>query len=461
MRKTLISLLSTVALAQNSNREQKTSVQYCDDNLRAAKCSKSGTLSCEIIGSDPGHRCNCKPGFSGPECGEFNYELKCDQSHVLVKARKSYFDAMNITSVRELHLNDDKCIAVEEDDPIDGTIYYKWKIVGNPRNCGSDVTSNGTYLKYSNAIRDAENTANNKLVTRSRIEIQFHCTFPVDYRVGLKQGLKPKVRTITIKTAKGKFVVDMKLFQDQGFQREWLPEKPNMPIEIAKGQYIYVQLALVNILADSANRLIADQCWATPSPNPADATAAMIVQTACPQESSVVMFSNGNDRTVRYKMQMFSFAQYPNANIHVHCVVRICGEECEPTCAGDVPTQRKRRAIMENEVMEVDGKEELAIITSTSIKVETFMDSDSQEGKITRDGDKLAEEGIKAGVSDGVLVIMIIVLVLVVGGIGVGVFMMVQRRRTALAEEILQNSEKPKMAPQSAAGTSFSIFYGH
>jgi len=55
---------------------------------------------------------------------------------------------MNITSVRELHLNDDKCIAVEEDDPIDGTIYYKWKIVGNPRNCGSDVTSNGTYLKY-------------------------------------------------------------------------------------------------------------------------------------------------------------------------------------------------------------------------------------------------------------------------------------------------------------------------
>ena len=58
-------------------------------------------------------------------------------------------------------------------------------------------------------------------------------------------------------------------------------------------------------------------------------------------------------------------------------------------------------------------------------------------------------------------VVMIIVLVLVVGGIAVGVFMMVQRRRTALAEEILQQSEKPKMAPQSAAGTSFSIFYGH
>lgn len=258
-------------------------------------------------------------------------------------------------------------------------------------------------------------------------------------------------------------MVDMKLFQDQGFQREWLPEKPNMPIEIAKGQYIYVQLSLVNILADSANRLIADQCWATPSPNPADSTAAMIVQTACPQESSVVMYSNGNDRTVRYKMQMFSFAQYPSANIHVHCVVRVCGEECEPTCAGDVPTQRKRRAIMENEVIDVmEGNADLAIITSTSIKVASPGQYDeSQEGKITRDGEKLAEEGIKAGVSDGVLVVMIIVLVLVVGGIAVGVFMMVQRRRTALAEEILQQSEKPKMAPQSAAGTSFSIFYGH
>ena len=109
----------------------------------------------------------------------------------------------------------------------------------------------------------------------------------------------------------------------------------------------------------------------------------------------------------------------------------------------------------------IEGKEELAIITSTSIKVATPGQTETQEGKITRDGDKLAEEGIKAGVSDGVLVVMIIVLVLVVGGIGVGVFMMVQRRRTALAEEILQQSEKPKMAPQSAAGTSFSIFYGH
>ena len=118
---------------------------------------------------------------------------------------------------------------------------------------------------------------------------------------------------------------------------------------------------------------------------------------------------------------------------------------------------------MENEVIDViEGKEELAIITSTSIKVSTpGSANEQQEGKITRDGEKLAEEGIKAGVSDGVLVVMIIVLVLVVGGIAVGVFMMVQRRRTALAEEILQQSEKPKMAPQSAAGTSFSIFYGH
>ena len=129
MHKLIVSsLLGSVAIAQTVNRE-KQSVQLCDDNLRSAQCENSGTLSCEIIGSDPGHRCNCKSGFSGPRCGEFNHELQCDQSFVLVKARKSYFDAMNITSVRELHLNDDKCQAEEEDDPKDGTIYREVRMI--------------------------------------------------------------------------------------------------------------------------------------------------------------------------------------------------------------------------------------------------------------------------------------------------------------------------------------------
>lgn len=447
--------LSTITYLQAQNTKEESDVQLCDDNLSKAKCSSSGTLQCELIGSDPGYRCNCRPGFSGPECSEFDYELKCDQSFVTVKAKKSYFDAMDIKSMRELHLNDEACEATEEDDPVDGTIYYKWLIAGSPRACQSDVKSNATYIKYSNAIRDAENTADSKLVTRSRIEIQFHCTFPVDYRVGLAQGLRPKIRTVTIQTSRGKFVVDMKLFQDQGFQREWTPEEPNTPVEVAKGQYLYLQLSLVNILADSASNLVADQCWATPSPNPAEETAAMIIQTACPTENSVVMYSNGNDRRVRYKFQMFGFKNFPNANIHIHCVVRVCGDECEPQCGA----KRKRRAIEESETL--IEQEELAIITSTAIKVRRKNEFNKQEGKITRNGEEVFEEDIRAGVHDGVLVVLVIVLVLVVAGIAVGVFMMIQRKRTALAEDILQQSEKPKVAQHGAAGTSFSIFYGH
>lgn len=442
-------LLATYTLAQK--------IQHCEENFKKAKCSAGGTLNCEKLGSHPGYRCNCRPGFSGPECSEFDYELKCDQSFVTVKARKSYFDAMNVTNVRELHLNDKNCGTVEEDDPKDGTIYYKWLIAGNPRNCESEVKSNGTHLIYSNSIRDAENTAS-KLVTRSRIEIQFHCTFPVDYRVGLRHGLTPQIRTITIQTSTGKFVVDLKMFQDQGFQREWQPETPGAPVSIAKGQYLYIQMSLVNILADSANRLIADQCWATPSPNPAEETAAMIIQTACPQEESVTMYSNGDDRRVRFKMQMFSFIHYPEANIHLHCVVRICGESCEPTC-GPKSSSRTRRAIPDFE--ETSASSELAIITSTAIKVTRPGEVGQQEGKITRDGENINEENIKTGVQDGVLVILVVVLVLVVAAIAVGVFMMIQKRRTAMADEMLQQSEKPKVAPQSAAGTSFSIFYGH
>jgi hypothetical protein len=239
--RTILTLLITPLLSQN--------IEECPDSLREMVCSKGGTENCEMIGSDPGHRCNCRPGFNGPDCSNFDYELQCDQSHVFVKARKYYFDEMGVDK-DDLSLNEntDDCLATEETNE-NGVPFYIFKIIGSPANCGSYVTSNNTHLKYTNAIRDAETTADAKIVTRSKIEIQFHCSFPVDYHVGLSNYLKPNVRTLTMKTDEGEFVIEMRAFQDQSFQREWLPPSEGQPIEIAKGQYLPLKISLTNVVS--------------------------------------------------------------------------------------------------------------------------------------------------------------------------------------------------------------------
>ena len=466
MRRILLTLIPTLIAAQsndnnnsnkNNNKITTSSYTECTPDLEA-NCAE-GTKHCEMIGSHPGYRCVCKPGFQGTACDQFDYELKCDQSHITVKAKKKYFDEMDVLSVDDLHLNDNKCGAKQEiAEDRKGTQYYIWTISGSPRNCGSTISKNATHLMYSNAIRDADNTADADLVTRSRIEIKFHCTFPVNYRLSLGKNLKPQIKTISFVTELGKFTVDFKLFQDSQFMNEWKPSKQNGPVEIAKGQRIYVQMELTNILAEQASRLVVDECWGTPTDNPKAELAYTLIQTGCPQDKTVKMFSNGESKYVRYEFQMFAFRKV-EANVHLHCVVRVCGTECNQQC-DNFNNLRKRRSLEEDETIEVDIEEsEIHLLTSPSIRVRLPGQSTQEEGQISRNKAEL-ENKISQGVSDAILIVLVIVLVMVICAIAIGVYMMIQKRRTALADQILEDSQKPKAAAQAGAGTGFSNFFG-
>ena len=42
------------------------------------------------------------------------------------------------------------------------------------------------------------------------------------------------------------------------------------------------------------------------------------------------MFANGENDKVRFKVQMFGFSgEYADNNVWLHCVVRVCGDDCE------------------------------------------------------------------------------------------------------------------------------------
>lgn len=445
---------------KNKNGVSVTSYEECDESV-AAQCAE-GTKYCEKIGNYPEYRCVCKPGFQGQHCDQFDYELKCDQSHITVKAKKKYFDDMNVPSFEDLHLNDNECGAKEEiSTDRKGTKYYIWTISGSPRNCGSTVSKNATHLMYSNAIRDADNTADAHLVTRSRIEIKFHCTFPVNYRLSLNNDLKPKIKTIAFANDMGKFEVDFKLFQDSQFMNEWKPAMSDGPVEIAKGQRIHIQMALTSIVSDVASKLVVDECWGTPTNNPKAEIAYTLIQTGCPQDKTVKIFSNGNSPFVRYEFQMFGFRKI-EANIHLHCVVRVCGNDCEQQCDKFNNLRRRKRRDVENEEFLIEeaimSETEINLITSPSIRVRYPGEAGQIEGKISRDAAELENKNLPKGLSDAILIVLIVVLVMVICAIAIGVYMVIQKKRTELADQILEDSQKPKAHIGAAAGTGFSNF---
>lgn len=77
----------------------------------------------------------------------------------------------------------------------------KFTITGSPAECGAEVTSNGTYIRYQNYIRDNDVTNDPTVATRSQVQIGFACEFPVDYRVALP-AIMPTVSTVAVQTSR-------------------------------------------------------------------------------------------------------------------------------------------------------------------------------------------------------------------------------------------------------------------
>jgi hypothetical protein len=155
---------------------------------------------------------------------------------------------------------------------------------------------------------------------------------------------------------------------------------------------------------------------------------------------------------------MFSFRKI-EANVHLHCVVRVCGTDCQHECGNyNSMRRRKRRSPGLEEDSEFITESEINLITSPSIKVRMPGQMGQTEGQISRDKEELERIKLPQGVSDAILIVLIVVLVMVICAIAIGVYMMMQKRRTALAEQILEDSKIAKPNSQPAAGTGFSNF---
>lgn len=400
----------------------------------ALDCNPQFTDSINADGS-----CNCKESFSGATCDEkIKYELECDQSFVNVKVKMSAFESVGITQADQLFLNDPACHGVQAKND-DGEDIAIFTVTGSPASCGAIVESNGTAIRYSNYIRDNDITNDPTLTTRSKVQIGFHCEFPVDYRVALP-GIMPTVSTVAIQTSRGNFVVNMDMFADEEYT-----EKVDMKseVKVAKGEWLHLQMKLMNKIDDGAANLIAEQCWATPVPQPhsdaPDEQSAFhnILLSGCPADTSVKTYSNGDSDKVQLKVQMFGF-RGDAPEVYLHCVVRVCGQDCKKSC-----DSRRRRSVDEE-----SRYTDIAVVTSPKILI--FESDDVQVEQI----EELAPY-IDDSFNSTLVYILSAILIMVVFAIFIAAVMIHQKSRVPLLE-----SEEGSSKKQNAnAGTHFSSVF--
>ncbi|XP_053702414.1 uromodulin-like 1 [Synchiropus splendidus] len=80
-------------------------------------------------------------------------------------------------------------------------------------------------------------------------------------------------------------------------------------------------------------KVVIHSCWATTSPNPADAIRYTFLDNRCSLNSYTKVLMNGNSSTSSVSVQIFSFV---NAKmIYLHCQVQICVQMGSDTCVPD------------------------------------------------------------------------------------------------------------------------------
>lgn len=407
----------------------------CENN---GMCNKEGTASCDESS------CTCHPGFSDDSCSTFDYQIECDQTYVKVSTKLEYFTRLaSISAASDLHLNAAECTGVEKNENGESSLVFM--ISESPASCGATVESNGTYIKYSNYIRENTITNDPTLVTRSAVQIGFHCLFPVDYRVALPAVI-PTVSTVAWQTSRGKFVVKMNMFNDETFTSTLNPGSNE--ITIAKGEWLYLQMDLMNIIDDAASSLKAEQCWATPVQHQLqDGTEAFhnILQAGCPVDTSVKILSNGENKKVHIKVQMFGFKdQQEQQEVWLHCVVRVCGEgTCRQQCGG----LAKRSTAEQGEFSDI------AVVTSPKIRI---TDQDAVEVDVLPEMKELIGDSMDATL----VYILSAILILVVLAIFFAAILIHQNSRVSLLDA--ESNDSPvKKSGNANAGTAFSsVFRG-
>lgn len=372
-------------------------------------------------------------------------EVTCGASKIDVRVNKDYFEQekMRLRNIEQLTMskNGTNCIPTYDRD----TESYRFIIFAPFTMCNTQVQHDTEDYIYSNSIYwHASNSAEPREV------FAWKCTYEDKYSVSLDFAIKPVSRTLQFVTEKGKFDVDMKVYEDETFAPQYevterTPIKLNSPV--------YVSLDLDRPFKWNNIVLSLRSCFATDNPRsayPTDNYYSLISGMCAATDDSVVILENGQGNNARFKFNMFKWRS-KTSYIYMHCEVHLCDTEKE-TCSNDddicTGADRAKRSVRttpfdaysqrdRRSPSEINEPAEGAILTELKptfmSKGPIIMDEVTVVGKGTIEALQIVEYDnafLRTYIISTILVVLVFVLVLVL------IIAVVIRRRSQQRKEL-------------------------
>lgn len=288
---------------------------------------------------------------------EKELEVTCGASKIEIRLDKAYLRKSNIDirSSQDLHLsNDTSCIPVEEESS------YRFMVFPPFTGCGTRVQHDTEDYVYSNDIFYSSKKTNKRSVI-----FKWRCVYEDKYNVTLDFAIKPVKRTLQFVTEKGKFDVDMNVFQENNYSpqsavTEKTPIKLNTPV--------WVQLELTKPFQWPKIVLSVRSCFATDQPSASTDTdnyySIISGMCASPTDSSVKLLENGDSNLSRFKFNMFKW-RTKTSYIYMHCEVHLCDKTTEKCSKqeDDICTGADRQRRSPNDVSQINEPKDGEVLT--------------------------------------------------------------------------------------------------
>ena len=98
--------------------------------------------------------------------------------------------------------------------------HYNFAINGEIRDCGTEISSNGTHIVFSNSLRGTAGEILGKITRQRVMNVQFECHFEKVQRVALTDPIVANLFQVTLDNGEdlAEFDVSFGIYEDDSFR---------------------------------------------------------------------------------------------------------------------------------------------------------------------------------------------------------------------------------------------------
>ncbi|KAM4795789.1 uromodulin-like [Rhinophrynus dorsalis] len=251
----------------------------------------------------------------------------CMDSNMTMSVSKNLLEFLNYKPSAS-SLSQPTCTGAKE-TILQGQRVYSITVSSKEGECGNKMSKNTTHVTYTNTLLIPANS-DSGIVSVNNISVQFSCTYNLTMQSSLLTVFKPVMSSADLNTGStgGNATTTIAAYVNPSYTQ---PLQQSQQQQLSVGSTLYFGMSTQ--FPDPAFVLRVEQCFATPTYDPASTNRVQLIERGCTsnQETNIQVVENGMSNEVRFSIASFAFRGYDT--VYIFCNARLC-QNSSGTCRG-------------------------------------------------------------------------------------------------------------------------------